>query len=138
MNIKQKVELTFGEWATAAFAAWKARRAKMMVRGAVNARVMISSKAAALFDFFRQGALRMNGPVDQIKIALGIALLACLMGCVGYVDGGYGGTVVVPGPPVLLFGGGYERGRDVHEYSRRGVESRVAVRPARGGEERRR
>src|SRR5579872_2960148 len=138
MNIKQKVEFTFGESITAAFVAWRARRAKKIVRWVVNARLMINSKAAALFDFFREGALRMNGPIDQIKIALGVALLACLMGCVGYVDGGYGGTVVVPGPPVLLFGGGYERGHEVHEYSRRGFESRGAAHHFGGWEERRR
>ena len=41
-----------------------------------------------------KGKVRMNkanGPVDRIKIGLGIALLAALTGCVGYVDGGYGG-----------------------------------------------
>ena len=40
-----------------------------------------------------------NESHDRIKIGLGIALLAALTGCVGYVDGGYyGGPVVVPGP----------------------------------------
>jgi hypothetical protein len=43
-----------------------------------------------------------NGPVDRIKIGLGIALLAALTGCVGYVDGGYGGGVVVPGPDIFF------------------------------------
>ncbi len=55
-----------------------------------------------------------NSPVDLIRTGLGIALLAALMGCVGYVGGHYGGAVVVPGPDVYVFGGGYERGRDVH------------------------
>jgi hypothetical protein len=70
-----------------------------------------------------------------IKIGLGIALLATLTGCVGvgYVDGGYGGAVVVPGPDVYVFGGGYERGRDVHAYSNRGVASRAAAHPGGGG-----
>jgi len=81
---------------------------------------------------------KTNGPVDRIKVGLGIALLAILTGCVGYVDGGYGGAVVVAEPDVYVFGGGYyERGRDVHEYSHRGSESRaVAHRAARpnGGE----
>ena len=46
-------------------------------------------------------------------------------GCVGYVDGGrYGGAVVVPGPDLFIFGGGYDRGSDVHGYSHRGYESR--------------
>ena len=42
---------------------------------------------------------------------LGVALLAALTGCVGYVDGGYygGSAVVVPGPDVYFYGGGYER-----------------------------
>ena len=43
---------------------------------------------------------------DRIKIGLGIALLAVLTGCVGYVDGGYyGGPVVVPGLGVYFWGG---------------------------------
>ena len=73
-----------------------------------------------------------NGSVDRIKIGLGIALLASLMGCVGYVDGGYyGGPVVVPGPNVYFWGGDYDRGRDVHIYSHRGYESRAVAHPAR-------
>jgi hypothetical protein len=60
-----------------------------------------------------------------LQIALGIALLTALAGCVGYVDGGYGGgAVVVPGPDVYLFGGGYDRGYDAHGYAHRGFESR--------------
>jgi len=100
MKIKQKMELTFGD---------------------------------LIFDFFREGKIRMNKAnalVDRIKIGLGVALVATLTGCVGYVDGGgYGGAVVVPGPVVVvpdlfLFGGGYDRGRDMHGYSQRGFESR--------------
>ena len=68
---------------------------------------------------------------QKINIGLGIALLAALTGCVGYVDGGYGGEVVAPGPDVYFFGGGYERGRDVREYSHRGYESRAVAHPAR-------
>ena len=69
-----------------------------------------------------------NGPVDRIKIGLGIALLASLTGCVGYVDGGYyGGPVVVPGPSVYFWGGDYDRGRDVRVYSHRGYESRAVA-----------
>jgi hypothetical protein len=72
---------------------------------------------------------------DLVKIELGIALLTALTGCVGvgYADGGYGGAVVVPGPDVYVFGGGYERGRDVHAYSNRGVASRAAAHPGGGG-----
>ena len=65
---------------------------------------------------------KTNRRVDRIKIGLGMALLAALTGCVGYVDGGYyGGPVVVPGPSVYFWGGDYDRGRDVHVYSHRGV-----------------
>jgi hypothetical protein len=65
---------------------------------------------------------------------LGVALLAALTGCVGYVDGGYVeggyvGAVVVPEP--LFIGGAYERGRDVRVYSHRGVESRAVAHPVR-------
>jgi hypothetical protein len=73
--------------------------------------------------------------MQQIKIGLALALLVGLTGCVGgYVDGGgYGGTVVVPGPDVAVYGGGfygggiYERGGDVHGYSHRGVASRAVA-----------
>jgi hypothetical protein len=74
-----------------------------------------------------------NDPVDRLKLGLGMALLGALTGCVGYVEGGYSGAVVVPvpGPPdVYFYGGSYERGRDVHVYSQRGFESRVVVHPA--------
>ena len=55
----------------------------------------------------------------------GTAAVAALTGCVGYVDGGYvGGAVVAPDPDVVVFGGAYERGHDVHAYSHRGSESR--------------
>jgi hypothetical protein len=73
---------------------------------------------------------KMKSPVNRIKTALGIALAAVLTGCVGYVDGGYGGAVIVPEPDVYVFGGGYERGRDVHDFSRRGSESRAVAHPA--------
>ena len=77
---------------------------------------------------------KANGPVDQMKMGLGIVLVVGLMGCVGYVDGGYGGVVVVPEPDIYVFGGGYERGRDVHAYSQRGYESRGAAHPVSGGQ----
>jgi hypothetical protein len=70
--------------------------------------------------------MKMNSPSKSfypIQIVLGIALMTALAGCVGYVDGG-GGAVVVPGPDVFLFGGGYDRGYDAHAYSHRGFESR--------------
>lgn len=57
----------------------------------------------------------------------GIASVMIFTGCVGYVDDGGGGAVVVGAPPppnVILFGGDYDRDRDVHAYWRRGHESR--------------
>ncbi len=74
---------------------------------------------------------KLKRPVGQIKIGLGITLLALVAGCFGYVGGGYdaggdyGGVVVVPGP--FFFDGYYEGGRDVHAYSHRGYESRSAA-----------
>lgn len=64
-------------------------------------------------------------PFKRFQIVLGLALLTALTGCVGYVDGGYGGgAVIVPGPDVFLFGGGYDRGHDARDYSHRGAVSR--------------
>ena len=111
------------------------------VSGIILSRMKIEQKKELtsgdlIFDFFREGKFRMNktnGPVDLIKIGLGIALLAALSGCVGFVGGGYGGAVVVAEPDVYLFGGGYDRGRDVHGYSDRGSVSRAAAHPSGGG-----
>jgi hypothetical protein len=80
---------------------------------------------------------KSKSPLRRIKIGLGIALLTALMGCVGYVDGGYRGTVVVPGPDLYLFGGGYERGPEVHAFSQRGFVSRSVAHPGGGGGKRR-
>jgi hypothetical protein len=77
--------------------------------------------------------IKQNGPANQIKIGLVMALLAALTGCVGYVGADYGGGVVVGGPDVTIFGGGFERGRDVRGYSHRGFESRAAAHPGGGG-----
>jgi len=79
---------------------------------------------------------KSNERIDRAKIALAVVLLTVLTGCVGVVgDGGgyYGGDVVVGGPDVYLFGGGYDRGRDVHAYSRRGSVSRGVAHPGGGG-----
>jgi hypothetical protein len=51
-----------------------------------------------------------------------VAILTIFTGCVGFVGPGGGGAVIV-GPPVV-FGGDYDRGHDVHDYSHRGYESR--------------
>jgi hypothetical protein len=70
-----------------------------------------------------------NGLADRIKFGLGVLLLVALTGCVGYVDGGYGGDVVVGGPVVV--GGVWDAGfvgRGVaHGYSDRGRASRRAA-----------
>lgn len=73
---------------------------------------------------------------DRIKMGLVLGLLVTLTGCVGvsggayYDDGGYYTEgVVVQEPDVYLFGGGYDRGRDVRDYSHRGAESRGAAHP---------
>jgi len=82
--------------------------------------------------------------INRIKIAFGIALVAALTtsltGCVGYVDGGYGGYGDNggyyggdPGPDIYLFGGDYDRGRDVQAYSHRGSVSRATVHSGGGG-----
>jgi hypothetical protein len=69
---------------------------------------------------------KVNSSVGRIRIGLAITVLSALTGgCVGFVGGRGGGAVMVPGPPdVVLFGGGYDRGRDVHGYGQRGEESR--------------
>lgn len=70
---------------------------------------------------------RTNGPVGRIKMGLVIALVAVSTGCVGYVDSGYGGAVVVPEPDVYVFGGAYYGGHDARDYSHRGAESRAVA-----------
>ena len=79
---------------------------------------------------------KANDPVvKRITMGLALATLTAVVGCWGYVDSGYVdggyGAVVVPYPDVFFFGGGYERGREVHEYSHRGEASRWAAHPAR-------
>ena len=62
-----------------------------------------------------------------------LAITGSLMGCLGYADGGYGGYGDYgsyddgPGPDLYLFGGNYDRGRDVQAYSQRGSMSRSTV-----------
>jgi hypothetical protein len=88
---------------------------------------------------FNEGKVRMkkaNDLLDLIKIGLGIALLTTLVGCVGFVGGGYGGAVIVaPEPNVVVFGGDYDRGHDVHAYSQRGGESRAVAHSGWGGKQ---
>jgi hypothetical protein len=70
-----------------------------------------------------------------VKTGLPIALLIALTGCVGYAGGGgyYDGNVVVAGPEVGFWGGGFERGHDVHAFSNRGAASRAVAHPMGGG-----
>ncbi len=69
----------------------------------------------------------------RIVLALAMVLLLGSMGCVGYVDGGPGPGVVDTGPDFFFFGGGYDRGRDVHGYSHRGAVSRGVAHGGGGG-----
>jgi len=75
----------------------------------------------------------MNNQV--IKAVWAIGMVTVLAGCAGCLGPGYYGPgyydegVVVSDPDVYLFGGGYDNGRDVHNYSNRGSESRGASRP---------
>ena len=66
--------------------------------------------------------------IQRIKIGLGVAMLACAAGCVGYVDGGGSAAVVVPGP---VFYGGFESRPVVRVYSDRGYRSREYAHPGR-------
>ena len=80
---------------------------------------------------------KSDRPALRLKAVLGIVVLTCLTGCVGYVDGGgdvavVGGPVVVAGPGWGFFGG-YDRGHDVRGYSARGAESRGAAHSGGGG-----
>ena len=59
-----------------------------------------------------------------------IGLLMILTGCGGYGGGPYYGDGYYydnGAPDVYLFGGGYENGRDVRNYSHRGSGSRGAA-----------
>jgi hypothetical protein len=58
------------------------------------------------------------------------SLFITITGCVAYGNGRSGGAgvvVVAPLPPdEVVFAGDYDSGRDVHEYSQRGYQSREA------------
>ena len=77
----------------------------------------------------------------KLRYALVLILPVLLTGCVGYGGGGYGGGYVDDGgyyggdsgPDVYLFGGNYDRGRDVQAYSHRGSVSRAAAHSGGGG-----
>jgi hypothetical protein len=87
--------------------------------------------------------------IERIRILLGIVLVAALMtaltGCSGYIGEGYGGggyggygdggyyRDYDDGGDVYLFGGNYDRGRDVRAYSQRGASSFGAAHISGGG-----
>ena len=75
---------------------------------------------------------KSSTPIDRIKIGLGIVLLAAFTGCVGFLDGGYGGPVY-PGNDVYFYDGYSERGPDVYRYSHRGHESHESAHHGGGG-----
>jgi len=71
--------------------------------------------------------------VERIKVGLAIGSLLTLAGCAGYwTEDYYGDTMMVlgPEPDMFLFGGYYDRGRDAHNYSHRGSESRRVAHPS--------
>jgi len=72
----------------------------------------------------KDGINKSHGLGDGINLLLGMTLVAILAGCMGYVDSGYDGAVVVPQPEPYFYGGVYERGPDVRIYSHRGFVSR--------------
>ena len=76
---------------------------------------------------------KSSSPIDRIKIGLRLALLLAFTGCVGYLDGGYVGPVVVPGPDVYFYNDYHERGPIVYNYSHRGHESHESAHHDGGG-----
>ena len=70
---------------------------------------------------------KAKGLVDRIKIGLLIGLLTALTGCGGYGGGPYYNERVVVEPDMYVFGGYYDNGRDAHNYSHRGSQSRGAA-----------
>jgi len=70
---------------------------------------------------------KTNGPVGRMKIGLIFGLLVAVAGCIVPGRVYYPGGPVVMEPDLYLFGGDYDGGRYVHNYSHRGVESRAAA-----------
>jgi hypothetical protein len=141
IKLKNKTGLTFGDFVAAAYQNCGARRAANFVQLAIHSRQVV---------FQKQPTDQPSGLLGRIKIRPGIALLAVLLGCAGFVNAGYSQiivrppqiAVVVPAPPIFvappvivepdpgffLYGGGYGRGyygrQDAREFGRRGAESR--------------
>jgi len=78
---------------------------------------------------------KTNESINRIRLGFGIMLVAALTGCGGYIGGDYGGGDYGGGDygdydgggDLYIFGGGYDRGRDVQNYSHRGSASRGAA-----------
>ena len=134
MKIKQKNKtgLTFGDFVAAAYQNCGARRAAYFVQLAIHSRQVI---------FQKQPTNQPGGLMSRIKIVPKVALLAVVLGCASFVNGGSAAevvigvpdvAVVVPAPPIVvvpapgffLFGGPYDGRRDARDYGRRGAESR--------------
>lgn len=74
---------------------------------------------------------KANGSIERIKIGLVIVFLAAVAGCAGFWGEGYYGDAVV-GPDLFIFGGDFDRGREEHNFSHRGFESRRVAHPSGG------
>ena len=140
MKIERKKEFTLGDLIVAAFQILgsESRRKDGAPGNQETPRGI--ARAGAFYGVSLKQEVSMkkaSGRFDRMKIGLGVALLAALTGCVGYVDGGYGGgTVVVGAPDTFIFGGPFDRGRDVHDYSHRGAVSRAVAHGGGGGRKR--
>jgi hypothetical protein len=134
MKIKQKnkKELTFGDFVTAAYQNCGARQAANFVQFAIKTRQIV---------FQELPAHRPGGSMGRIKLVPKVELLAVVLGCASFANSGYGAeviigvpnvAVVVPAPPIVIapdpgffiFGGPYDGRRDARDYGRRGAESR--------------
>ena len=148
MNIKQKkkAKLTFGDFITAAYQNWGAKRAVSMVQKAVAQRSIVFQKQSDYFDFLREKTdlqTISKGFNGRFKFGPRAAALGVMLGCAGLATGAQAGEVIVevpaprvrvfvPPPPVIevhppgffIFGGDYDRRHDVDDYRRRGRDSR--------------
>ena len=92
-----------------------------MTGGLLRMITLTVEKQAGAAENFREISMSISKRIKNYKQSLLILTMA-LTGCIGYVGGGY--DVEVPVPGVVVFGGEYERGPVVHDYGRRGEESR--------------
>lgn len=69
---------------------------------------------------------RLGRSMGMVALCVGCFIVT---GCVGYVSpGGGGGVYVAPPPPpnVVVWGGDFDSGRNVHVYRNRGFRSRAS------------